>query len=108
MKLYVVFSTVHFQKETFVAFYIRFYLKHIHKNDLKTTQNPQKPPPGVVLKKVAFKNFAKLAGKHLCQSLFFNKVAGDSITGFPPSILRNSQEHFFCNLPSAASESSNL
>ena len=25
---------------------------------------------------VVLKNFAKFAGKHLCQSLFFNKVAG--------------------------------
>ena len=25
---------------------------------------------------LAFKNFAKFTGKHLCQSLFLNKVAG--------------------------------
>ena len=31
--------------------------------------------PGSV-KKGAFKNFAKFTGKHLCQSVFFNKVAG--------------------------------
>ena len=29
------------------------------------------------IKKVVFKNFVKFRGKHLCQSLFFNKVAGD-------------------------------
>ena len=28
------------------------------------------------VKKGVFKNFAKFTGKHLCQSLFFNKVAG--------------------------------
>ena len=28
------------------------------------------------VKKVALRNFAKFAEKHLCQSLFFNKVAG--------------------------------
>ena len=28
------------------------------------------------MKKVALKYFAKFTGKHLCQSLFFNKVAG--------------------------------
>ena len=28
------------------------------------------------VKKVFFKNFAKYTEKHLCQSLFFNKVAG--------------------------------
>ena len=30
---------------------------------------------GVLIKKGVFKNFAKLTGKHLCQSIFFNKVA---------------------------------
>ena len=29
-----------------------------------------------VLKKCALRNFAKFTGKHLCQSLFLNKVAG--------------------------------
>ena len=28
------------------------------------------------VKKVVLKNFAKLTGKHLCQSIFFNKIAG--------------------------------
>ena len=45
-----------------------------------------------------YKNFAKVAGKHLCQRLFFNKVAGlrfsallkrDSGTGVFLQILRN-------------------
>ena len=80
MKLYVVFSTVHLQKEAFGTFYIKLYLEHLHNNDLKTTQNPQKQPSGGVLKKAVLKNLAKLAGQHLCRSPFFNKVTGDSIT----------------------------
>ena len=28
------------------------------------------------MKKVALENFTKFTGKHLCQSLFFNKIAG--------------------------------
>ena len=28
------------------------------------------------MKKGVFRNFAKFIGKHLCQSLFFNKVVG--------------------------------
>ena len=32
--------------------------------------------PEVFCKKGVLRNFAKFAGKHLCQSLFFNKVAG--------------------------------
>ena len=31
---------------------------------------------GYSVKKGVLRNFAKFAGKHLCQSLFFNKVAG--------------------------------
>ena len=35
------------------------------------------------MKKGVLRNFTKFTGKHLCQSLFFNKVAGlrDSGTG---------------------------
>ena len=32
--------------------------------------------PKVFCKKVVLRNFTKFTGKHLCQSLFFNKVAG--------------------------------
>ena len=36
----------------------------------------QKEPPQVFYKKGVHKNFAKFTGKHLCRSLFFDKVAG--------------------------------
>ena len=36
----------------------------------------QKQPPEVSYKEGVPKNFAKFTGKHLNQSLFFNKVAG--------------------------------
>ena len=36
----------------------------------------QKQTPDVLCKKGALKIFTKFTGKHLCQSLFFNKVAG--------------------------------
>ena len=32
--------------------------------------------PEVFCKNGVFRNFAKFTGKHLCQSFFFNKVAG--------------------------------
>ena len=35
--------------------------------------------PEVVCKKGVLRNFAKFIGKHLCQSLFFNEVAGPTI-----------------------------
>ena len=38
--------------------------------------NLQKQPPEVFCKNDVLRNFAKFTGKHLCQSLFFNKVAG--------------------------------
>ena len=65
IKLFVVFSTVHLQKGTFSAFCIKLHLKLLHKNDLKTTQDLQKQPPGGVLKKGVRKNFAKLARQQL-------------------------------------------
>ena len=36
----------------------------------------QKQPPELFSKKGVLRNFAKFIGKHLWQSLFFNKVAG--------------------------------
>ena len=36
----------------------------------------KKQPPVVFYKKGVLKNFAKFSVKHLCWSLFFNKVAG--------------------------------
>ena len=36
----------------------------------------QKKAPEVFYKKCVLRNFVKLTGKHLCQSLFFNKVIG--------------------------------
>ena len=46
---------------------------------MQTPQDKQyirKQPPELFYKKCALKNFAKFTGKHLCQSLFFNKVTG--------------------------------
>ena len=39
----------------------------------------QKQLPGGVLLKSVLRDFAKFSEKHLCQSLFFNKVAGLSL-----------------------------
>ena len=36
----------------------------------------QKQPPDVFCKKGVLRNLAKFKGKHLCQRLFFYKVAG--------------------------------
>ena len=42
----------------------------------KVEQKIEKQPPEVFCKKDVLRNFVKFTGKHLCQSLFFNKVAG--------------------------------
>ena len=39
----------------------------------------QKQPLEMFYEKGVLKNFAKFTGKHLCQSLFFNKVEGLSL-----------------------------
>ena len=39
----------------------------------------QKQPPEVLYKKGVLKDSAKFTGKHLCQNLFFNKVAGEPL-----------------------------
>ena len=40
------------------------------------TKNYGSSCPEVFCKKGIFENFTKFTGKHLCQSLFFNEVAG--------------------------------
>ena len=40
------------------------------------SKNCRSSHPAVFCKKGALKNFVKFTGKHLCQSLSFNKVAG--------------------------------
>ena len=62
----------------------------------------------VLCKKDVLKNFAKFKGRHLCQSLFFNKVAGWGISIFL-WILRNLYELFFYRTPPVpASETHSL
>ena len=48
----------------------------------KHTLYKQKQPPEVFYKKSVLRDFTKFTGKHLCQSLSFNKVAGLSSATF--------------------------
>ena len=43
---------------------------------LNSWSSVQKQPPEMLYGKRVLRNFPKFTGKHLCQSLFFNKVAG--------------------------------
>ena len=56
----------------------------------------QKQPSECSIRKSALRNFTKFTGKHLCQRLFLNKVAG--LVAFP-WILRNFYKHFFYGAP---------
>ena len=48
----------------------------ISSNLIVTTCCFRKQPPEVFYKKGVLENFAKFTAKHLCQSLFLNKIAG--------------------------------
>ena len=67
--------------------FLHFEVRHIHS---KFCQLHLILSRSVFCKKGILRNFAKLTGKHLCQSLFFNRVAGlqlykrDSVTGLFP------------------------
>ena len=60
-----------------VLSWIRFYLRYSNSR------------PEVFCTKGVLRNFTKLTGKHLCQSLFFNKAAGFS----PPTLLKKKLWH---------------
>ena len=54
------------------------YRRDTRNVDQKQNIFGQKQPPEVSCKNCVLRNFAKFTGKHLRQSLFFNKVAGFS------------------------------
>ena len=62
----------------FLILFLAFLLLVTKESMLKSTQTYclEKQPPEVFYEKGVLRNFKKLTGKHLYQSLFFNKVAG--------------------------------
>ena len=68
------------------------YLSYILKIVAQTTGLQFKSSrPEVFCKEGVLRNFSKFTGKHLWQSLFFNKVAGDSDAGAYDLALKNIQ-----------------
>ena len=62
---------------SYINMSLRFKVRHIHSKFCQLHLIlPRCRRREVFCKKGFHRNFAKLAGKHLCQSLFFNKVAG--------------------------------
>ena len=56
---------------------IRIFLKSSKALIVRTNKrNYRSSRPDLFCKKIVLRNFGKFTGKHLCKSLFFNKVAG--------------------------------
>ena len=55
----------------------------------------QKQPSEVFYIKGVLRNFTKFTGKHLCQSLFLNKVAGLRHRCFPANFVKFPRTPFF-------------
>ena len=69
-------------------------------------ENTRSSLPEVFCRKGVLRNFAKFTGKQLCQSLFFNKVAGlrpvkkETLTQvFPCKFCETFKEHLFYKTP---------
>ena len=50
------------------------------------------------MKKSVFRNFAKFTGKHLCQSLFFNKVVGQACNFIKKETMEQAFSCEFCEI----------
>ena len=66
--------------------------------------NQRSSRPDVFYKKRVLKNFAKFTGKHLCHSLFFNKVVGGESLAqvFSYEFCEISKNTFFYSTPLVA------
>ena len=78
MKLLVKIVKRYFALPSFLhIFQLRVLLAQLRRPPaMKSIPIMQKKLPKIFCKKGVFTNFAKFAGKHLCQSLFFRKVEG--------------------------------
>ena len=54
----------------------KYSIYHFNTGVCKDPSDYRSSRPEVFCKKIVLKNFTKFTGKHQCQSLFFNKVAG--------------------------------
>ena len=83
---------------------VHFMATFISWQFLSKSRSDRSSRPEVFCKNGVLRNFAKFTRKHLCQSLFFNKIAGlrpaillkrDSGTGVFLWVLWNFEEHLF-------------
>ena len=79
------------EKSFYYILTIQLLMKYQKKFNSGTYRNTQcwSSSPEVFYKKGVLRNFLKFTGKHLCQSLFFTKVAGQS----PATLLKERLWH---------------
>ena len=70
----VIAENVYFTVSDYQQLVTKYFAKF--KKIRKTGPEQKRQPPEVFYEKGVLRNFAKFTRKHLCQSLFFNKVAG--------------------------------
>ena len=77
----------------FDSWFIKYFMSY---SGFHTANQTQKQTSEVFYKKDVLKNLAKFTGKYLCQSLFFNKVAGLRL----PTLLKGTFNNYVTlNLP---------
>ena len=68
-------------------------------NELESVHGPEAVARRCSVRKGVLRNFAKLTGKHLCQSLYFNKVAGLDYNFIKIETLAQVFSCEFCKIP---------
>ena len=76
-KFWEIFKNIFFTEHLWATASVQFFefLPNLW-NDIVSPMRYRSSRPDVLFKKDVLENFAKFIGKQLCQSLFFNKVAG--------------------------------
>ena len=83
-----------FWTKSFIFFERNIWVSEIDQFNSWSIAN-QKQPSEVFYIKGVLRNFTKFTGKHLCQSLFFNKVAGLRHRCFPVNFVKFPRTPFF-------------
>ena len=73
-------------------------IKTQYVNQIENHCNERSSRPDVFCEKGVLRNFAKFTGKHLCQSLFINKVAGGACNFIKKETLTQVFSCEFCEI----------
>ena len=94
------FKICHYQlrKRKLCLFEQDYFEKRPVHHYIPTIHNRRSSCPEVFFKKGVLRNFAKFTGEHLCQSLFFNKVAGGACNFIKKETLAQVFSCEFCEI----------